>query len=122
MKKAELLKCCGSTKWATAMLKAQPFDSLDAMLRKSDEVFASLKKTDLLEAFAANTRVLDSELYERRFGFSFVIDTADKSIEDIVGAMNARMSNGPHAELAIAAEEQRKITRDRLASAFRESS
>jgi 2-oxo-4-hydroxy-4-carboxy--5-ureidoimidazoline (OHCU) decarboxylase len=122
MTKAELLKCCGSTKWAKAMLKAQPFGSVDAALQKSDEVFASLKKTDLLEAFAANTRVLDSELYERRFGFSFVIHTADKSLEELVAAMNARMSNGPHAELAIAAEEQRKITRDRLASALGESS
>jgi 2-oxo-4-hydroxy-4-carboxy--5-ureidoimidazoline (OHCU) decarboxylase len=122
MKKAELLKCCGSTKWAKAMLKAQPFPSVEAMLRKSDEIFASLGKTDLLEAFSANARVLDSELYERRFGFSFVIDTDDKSIEDIVAAMNARMSNGPHAELAIAAEEQRKITRGRLVSALRESS
>ena len=122
MKKAELLKCCGSTKWAAAMLKAQPFGSLEAMLRKSDEIFASLKKTDLLEAFAANARVLDSEVYERRFGHSFVIHTAGTSIEDIVAAMNARMSNGPHAELAIAAEEQRRITRDRLTSAFRESS
>ena len=122
MKKAELLKCCGSTKWAKAMLKAQPFDSVEAMLRKSDEVFATLKKTDLLEAFAANTRVLDSELYERRFGFSFVIHTAEKSLEEIVAGMNARMSNGPHAELAIAAEEQRKITRDRIVAALRESS
>jgi 2-oxo-4-hydroxy-4-carboxy--5-ureidoimidazoline (OHCU) decarboxylase len=115
MTKAELLQCCGSTKWAKAMLKARPFESLEAAQRKSDEIFATLGKTDLHEAFAANTRVLDSELYERRFGFSFVIHVGDRSIEEIVAAMNARMSNGPNTELAIAAEEQRKITRERLA-------
>ena len=113
--KSELLRCCGSTRWAAAMAKARPFATLDAMQQKGDEIWASLGKTDWLEAFAASPRVLDSELYERRFGHMFVICTAEKSIEEIVSAMEARMSNGPNAELTMAAEEQRKITRLKLA-------
>jgi OHCU decarboxylase len=52
--------------------------------------------------------------YEERFGFIFIICASGKSAEEILASLNHRLGNEPEAELAIAAEEQRKITRLRL--------
>jgi OHCU decarboxylase len=52
--------------------------------------------------------------YEQRFGFIFIICATGKSAEEILAALNGRLSNDSDAELRIAAEEQRKITQLRL--------
>jgi allantoicase len=62
-----------------------------------------------LEALAAENRE-----YEAKFGYIFLICATGKSSEDILKNLHERMSNNPEAELRIAAEEQRKITRLRL--------
>jgi OHCU decarboxylase len=142
--KPEFVRCCGSTRWATAMAKARPFASVEAMQAKGDEIWSSLGKTDWLEAFAAHPKIGDTsggsewstaeqkgmqsadeetktrvaalnELYQRRFGYIFIVCATGTSPAEMLARIQARMSNGPHAELAIAAEEQRKITRLRLA-------
>ncbi|HET9402628.1 MAG TPA: 2-oxo-4-hydroxy-4-carboxy-5-ureidoimidazoline decarboxylase, partial [Candidatus Acidoferrales bacterium] len=53
--------------------------------------------------------------YASRFGHIFIICAAGRNSDEIRDAIRERMSNAPNAELAIAAEEQRKITRLRLA-------
>lgn len=144
---AELIRCCGSARWASAMAAARPFLSLPAMQQRSDEVWASLGKTDWLEAFAAHPRIggkrPDSpasewsaaeqsgaaaadddantrlaalnDLYERRFGYTFIVCATGKSAGEMLALLEARVSNGPNAELLNAAEEQRRITNLRLA-------
>jgi len=52
--------------------------------------------------------------YEARFGHIFLICATGKSAEEILAAVRARMRNDAAAELRVAAEEQRKITRLRL--------
>jgi len=50
----------------------------------------------------------------RKFGYVFLICATGKSSEEILNALRQRLPNDPDAELRIAAEEQRKITRLRL--------
>ena len=54
---AELLKCCGSTRWASAITAARPFANNDALLAKADEIWWSLSAEDWLEAFRAHPKI-----------------------------------------------------------------
>jgi OHCU decarboxylase len=53
--------------------------------------------------------------YETRFGHVFLICAAGKSAEQMLAALRDRLANEPPPELRIAAAEQAKITRLRLA-------
>jgi OHCU decarboxylase len=55
-----------------------------------------------------------NKVYEDRFGFIFIICASGKSADEILSALNQRLSNDTHTELLIAANEQQKITRLRL--------
>jgi 2-oxo-4-hydroxy-4-carboxy-5-ureidoimidazoline decarboxylase len=52
--------------------------------------------------------------YEDRFGRIYLVCAAGRSAEELLADISARMRNDPKRELAVAAEEQRKITRLRL--------
>jgi 2-oxo-4-hydroxy-4-carboxy-5-ureidoimidazoline decarboxylase len=52
--------------------------------------------------------------YERRFGRIYLVCAAGRSAGDLVEDIQERMRNDPERELAVAVEEQRKITRLRL--------
>ena len=139
----ELLGCCGSARWAREMAAARPFDSADAMARTSDQICASLDRDDWHEAFAAHPRIGESTAsawaaaeqsggrgasddlrerlaarnrdYEARFGYIFVVCATGKSADEMLSMLERRMTNEECRELAVAADEQRKITRLRLA-------
>jgi 2-oxo-4-hydroxy-4-carboxy-5-ureidoimidazoline decarboxylase len=53
--------------------------------------------------------------YEARFGYIFIVCATGKSAAEMLAILERRLRNDPDAELAIAAEEQRRITRLRLA-------
>ena len=55
-----------------------------------------------------------NEAYERRFGRIYIVCAAGRSADEMLADIAARMRNDPDRERAIAAEEQRKITRLRL--------
>ena len=55
--KAELLKCCGSTRWAREMTRARPFASFEELCEKGDTVCESLNEEDWLEAFGAHPKI-----------------------------------------------------------------
>lgn len=60
-------------------------------------------------------RLRDANLaYEERFGHIFIVCASGKSAPEMLSLLEARMHNGPEAELAIAAAEQMKITELRL--------
>jgi OHCU decarboxylase len=52
--------------------------------------------------------------YAERFGHVFLVCATGKSAAEILALGRQRLHNDPEAELAIVAEEQRKITRLRL--------
>ena len=52
--------------------------------------------------------------YEARFGHIFIVCATGKRADEMLALLTARLANDPAAELRVAAEEQRKITRLRL--------
>jgi 2-oxo-4-hydroxy-4-carboxy-5-ureidoimidazoline decarboxylase len=55
-----------------------------------------------------------NKVYDRRFGYPFIVCATGKSAGDMCAILYQRLENEPAAELRIAAEQQRKITRLRL--------
>ena len=64
---------------------------------------------ELMQRLAEGNRA-----YRQRFGFIFIVCAAGKTAVDMLEILKRRLRNDPSAELAIAAEEQRHITRLRL--------
>jgi OHCU decarboxylase len=137
----ELLSCCGSRHWARRMAGARPFASESELLASADRFWNQLSVEDWLEAFAAHpkigerasgqaeqeqsgTRGASSEVieelaranrdYEKRFGHIFIVCATGRSGEEMLDLCRRRLHNDPRKELAVAAEEQRKIARLRL--------
>jgi OHCU decarboxylase len=52
--------------------------------------------------------------YEQRFGFIFIVCATGKGSEEMLAILQERLQNDAETEIAVAAEEQRKITRIRL--------
>ena len=147
----ELLRaCCGSSRWADAMLARRPFERIADLLEAADDAWRATGPRDWDEAFAHHPRIGErraaapvsaeavawsaeeqsaaagaapaaraalaeaNEAYERRFGRIYIVCAAGRSAEEMLADIAARMQNDPERERAIAAEEQRKITRLRL--------
>jgi len=140
----ELLRCCGSSRWAASMTAAMPFATVASMRARADAVWASLGRGDWLEAFAAHPKIgeqrdvsawsaaeqagmqsaderartrlaaLNAD-YEARFGYIFIVCATGTSPAEMLSMLEARLTNDAERELPIAAEEQRKITALRLA-------
>jgi 2-oxo-4-hydroxy-4-carboxy-5-ureidoimidazoline decarboxylase len=55
-----------------------------------------------------------SAAYERRFDRIYIVCAAGRSAQELLADIERRMRHDPDRELAVAAEEQRKITRLRL--------
>lgn len=53
----ELLKCCGSYRWATSIVQARPYTSVDELLKQAKEVWWKLDKDDWLEAFRSHPKI-----------------------------------------------------------------
>ena len=141
---AQLLAVCHSRRWAKEVAAGRPYADLAALQRAADEVWLGLGPEDWLEAFAAHPRIgeaggasadwsrreqaglgEDSDVgerlargnaeYEARFGHVFLISAAGRDATQILAALTERLGNDPATELRVAAEEQRRITRLRLA-------
>jgi OHCU decarboxylase len=142
----ELLSCCGSRRWARRMAGARPFASESELLASADRFWNKLSVEDWLEAFAVHPRIgerasgraareqsgtrgASSEVieglaranreYEKRFGHIFIVCATGRSGEEMLDLCRRRLHNDPRKELAVAAEEQRKITRLRLEKLLR---
>ncbi len=138
---ADLLKCCGSTRWAREMA-AHAFPNPKEVLATADSVWWSLDAADWMEAFRAHPRIGErseskwsqeeqyaarhashdtvvelheaNRLYEERFGYLFIVCASGKSADQMLRMLRERMRNEPAAELRTAAEQQRQITHLRL--------
>jgi OHCU decarboxylase len=137
-----LLRCCGSTRWAQLMASARPFASMQALMAAADECWNALERRDWLEAFAAHPRIGEraadpwaareqagtagaaltvlerlaqaNRAYEARFGYIFIVCASGKTADQMSRIAEQRLTNDPHRELLVAAEEQRSISRLRL--------
>ena len=71
----------------------------------------------------ANTQVLEelqdyNNLYEKKFGYIFIVCATGKSAEEMLDLLKKRLINNPDFERRVAAEEQNKITHLRLDKLF----
>ena len=64
---------------------------------------------DLLGALERGNR-----LYEERFGYIFIVCATGKRADEMLALLESRLGNAPDVEIAIAAEEQARITALRL--------
>lgn len=55
-----------------------------------------------------------NNIYERRFGFTYIVCATDKSVEEMLKILTRRLENDRAAELREAAEQQRQIMQIRL--------
>lgn len=53
----ELIKCCGSTRWAQQMTEARPYLTLEALLANANEIWWALDRNDWLEAFRSHPKI-----------------------------------------------------------------
>lgn len=91
-----------------------------AKLREKFATTAHLAASEQARVAEAEPRTLealrDGNLaYEARFGFLFIVCATGKSAREMLEILNTRLTNEPAMELRIAAGEQAKITRLRLA-------
>ena len=78
-------------------------------LPEADHIFVGEAETTLAQLSEAN------RLYEERFGHIYIVCASGKDAEEMLDLCHQRIHNDPAMELAVAAEEQRKIMRLRLA-------
>ena len=139
----ELLSCCGSRRWAARVSAGRPYADNAALLAAADAAWDAATEADVREAFAAHPRIGEPERggeqergeqaasadadaatrealregnleYERRFGHIYLVFASGRSASELLEDLRSRLGNDPRTELAIAAEEQRRITRARL--------
>jgi 2-oxo-4-hydroxy-4-carboxy-5-ureidoimidazoline decarboxylase len=80
---------------------------------------AEWSRQEQSQAGAANERVLaelaeGNTLYERRFGFTYIVCATGRSAEEMLAILKRRLANSREAELQEAAEQQRQIMQIRL--------
>lgn len=146
----DLLRCCGSRRWAEQMAARRPFAGRAQLLAAADEVWRGADRADLMEAFSHHPKIGDMDglrkkfaatadwasgeqsgvahagedvlrgladgnaAYEQKFGYLFIVCATGKTAPEMLALLRARLPNEPARELAVAGEEQRKITRLRL--------
>src|SRR5207253_2640487 len=104
--------------WLEAFRAHPKIGEKKAATPQSDQAqkWSAQEQTGTQEAAAETKEALaeGNRKYEDRFGFIFIICASGQSAEEMLASLNNRLQNDPETEMAIASEEQRKITRLRL--------
>ena len=53
----ELLKCCGSHRWAQRVVQSRPFDDLDQLAQVATAIWWDCERDDWLEAFRSHPKI-----------------------------------------------------------------
>ena len=53
----ELLKCCGSAAWAEAVEQSRPYETVEQLIARANEVWWKLEPSDWLEAFRSHPKI-----------------------------------------------------------------
>lgn len=109
---------CSEADWLEAFTHHPKIGDIDALKKKfastsawaSNEQSGVQSATDtIIEALAKGNAV-----YEKKFGFIFIVCATGKSAAEMLELLEARMQHTREYELHIAAAEQAKITQLRL--------
>ncbi|SOD84272.1 2-oxo-4-hydroxy-4-carboxy-5-ureidoimidazoline decarboxylase [Streptomyces sp. Ag109_G2-15] len=136
--RALLLHCLRSLPWSRRLTDHRPYPDLDSLLAAADEAAYDLSPGDLAEALAseslpelpeatysaAHTALSAARAaYEARFGHAFVIYLGDcpreEALDRILEGIRSRLANDPEEERIVAAEELRRLAKERLAQLLR---
>jgi 2-oxo-4-hydroxy-4-carboxy-5-ureidoimidazoline decarboxylase len=63
----ELIRCCGSRRWASQLLAQRHFDSKEQLLNLSNHIWQGLKKEDWLEAFSHHPKIGGVDTLREKF-------------------------------------------------------
>ena len=77
--KAELIKCCGSDRWAGQLAKKRPFQSVEELIETSDEIWRFMAKPDFLEAFSHHPKIGDMASLQKKFASTQAWATTEQS-------------------------------------------
>lgn len=83
----ELLPCCGSQRWARALVRLRPFGGCEDLVRKSEEVWPALEPADWDEAFSSHPRI------------------GEKKVPDSATATSARWSSQEQSGVELSGED-----------------
>lgn len=61
----ELLQCCGSKRWASETANGRPYQTLETLLAKSNDIWWSLDRGDWLEAFRSHPKIGERKAPEK---------------------------------------------------------
>jgi 2-oxo-4-hydroxy-4-carboxy-5-ureidoimidazoline decarboxylase len=86
------LRCCGSSRWAEAMVGGRPYRREAALLAAAERAFATLGREDWLEAFAHHPRIGDRAALAARFAATRAWSASEQSSmaaagEDVIDAL-----------------------------------
>ena len=65
--KAELQKCCGSSRWVKQMIATKPFRSTKDLFVKAESCWHHTSEPDWLEAFSHHPKIGDLKNLEKKF-------------------------------------------------------
>ncbi|MFI6939432.1 2-oxo-4-hydroxy-4-carboxy-5-ureidoimidazoline decarboxylase [Streptomyces sp. NPDC050418] len=135
---ALLLDCCASERWARRLVEHRPYPDPDALLAASDEAGYDLGPAELAQALAAEESELpvagdtpQSALtalraahaaYEARFGHAFLLSLDDyqddEHLDQVLASLRKRLSHEVDEERIVAAEQLRRLARERITDAL----
>ncbi|MDC2955502.1 2-oxo-4-hydroxy-4-carboxy-5-ureidoimidazoline decarboxylase [Streptomyces gilvifuscus] len=133
-----LLDCLRSHRWADRVSVHRPYPDVASLLAASDEAAYDLSPGDLAEALAAESLPTLPDgaysaahmamsaahaAYESKFGHAFVICLdgvpPTEALDHVLEGIRSRLTNDPEDERVVAAEELRRLAKQRLAARFR---
>jgi len=109
---------CKDADWLQAFTQHPKIGDLQSLTIKfastaqwasGEQMAASTASQQIIEALATGNAV-----YEKKFGFIFIVCATGKSAEEMLQLLQERLPNSIAAEMNIAMEEQNKITQLRL--------
>jgi OHCU decarboxylase len=118
MKADRIWRSLGSADWLEAFQAHPRIGEKKAAAAQSEEArkWSAQEQSGIRDAAADTMAALaeGNRDYEQRFGFIFIVCATGKSSEEMLAILQRRLQNDAETEIAVAAEEQRKITRLRL--------
>jgi 2-oxo-4-hydroxy-4-carboxy-5-ureidoimidazoline decarboxylase len=117
-KAEQLWEECTRSDWLEAFSHHPKIGDIES-LRKKFKDTAHLAGGEQAGVQGADDRTLQAlaagnEAYEKSFGYIFIVCATGKSAAEMLALLEVRLNNDPTSELAVAAGEQKKITRLRL--------
>lgn len=65
--RADLTRCCGSSRWVAEMMARRPFGSNERLMEAAAEIWRGLSIEDWREAFSHHPRIGDRSSLEKKF-------------------------------------------------------